>query len=113
MYLFLLVKSDPLVQSCCKIGNKRGSKGQPPLCGGLGASPSLFFSRARRAQRNFATALLHRLTRRRYSFPSVGKYFSWYYLLRRSSNEQEVYHQAPTNLFGPHGYASRRLWWRW
>src|SRR2546430_16758953 len=44
-------------QGCCKIGNKRGSKGQPPLCGGLGASPSLFFSRARRAQRNFATAL--------------------------------------------------------
>src|SRR5437660_1413853 len=42
---------------CCKIGKKRGSKGQPPLRGGLGASPSLFFSRARRAQRNFATAL--------------------------------------------------------
>ena len=27
------------------------------LVKGLGASPSLFFSRARRAQRNFATAL--------------------------------------------------------
>src|SRR5205807_6212915 len=45
------------LQGCGKIGNKRGSKGPPPLCGGLGASPSLFFSRARRAQRNFATAL--------------------------------------------------------
>src|SRR5437588_12554784 len=31
-----------LSQGCGKIGNKRGSKGQPPLCGGLGASPSLF-----------------------------------------------------------------------
>src|SRR5437588_1357608 len=32
-----------LSQGCCKIAKKRGSKGQPPLCGGLGASPSLFF----------------------------------------------------------------------
>ena len=48
-------------QGCCKIANKQGSKGQPPLCGELGASPSLFFSRAPRAQRNFATALLTHL----------------------------------------------------
>ncbi len=47
----------PVQSGCCKIWNKRGSKGQPPLCGGLGASPMLFFSRARRAQRNFVTAL--------------------------------------------------------
>jgi hypothetical protein len=53
--------SRPLDQSYCKIANKRGSKGQPPLCGGLGASPSLFFLPRPQAQRDFATALTEHL----------------------------------------------------
>src|SRR5256885_17153753 len=61
-------------QGSCKIGKKRGSKGQPPLCGGLGASPSLFFSRARRAQKNFAPILLSVSITLAYSF-TVRPYY--------------------------------------
>src|SRR5437763_8215844 len=39
-------------QGCCKIGNKRGSKGQPPLCGGPGGVPqSLFLPRPQGAKK--------------------------------------------------------------